>query len=290
VRSYWKLLRIPYQLQLGPIFGWGFLLAGGHLHSREEVFSFVLVFACFHIGCFGGLTALNSFYDRDNTPVGGMWNPPAPPRNLFAFAWLVQIIGVLPLLFFSWKLAAIYSAIVALALGYSHPRTRWKGHPLASLIVVALGQGVLDFCAGAFTVSPPHWNKATCLGMVGATFCVMALYPLTQLYQIEEDAQRGDRTLALWLVKRHSQRAPLFWRTAACFLNGAAFNSQAMIIKERWQDAVILLLGGIGVLLLLRNWQQRGDGTPRDDFRRVHFLLRTNAIAFGIYLLARLSF
>jgi 1,4-dihydroxy-2-naphthoate octaprenyltransferase len=288
MRNYWQLLRVPYQLQLGPIFGWGYLMAGGRLHEAGEVLRFLLVFGCFHLGCFGGLTALNSFYDRDAAPIGGLWNPPSPPRLLWHFAWLVQIAGVLPLLCIDLKLAALYSAIVALALGYSHPRTRWKGRPFHSLAVVALGQGVLDFCAGAFTVTPPHWNSATWLALTGATLYVMALYPLTQLFQMEDDAQRGDRTLAVWLWAQHGQRAPIFWFCAVWLLGGAAFNSSALLQHDRWQDAVLLLLGAVGALTFLRDWQQNGSATKRDDFRRAHLLLRWNAVAFSAYLLARL--
>lgn len=281
-------MRIPYQLQLGPIFGWGFLLAGGRLHSREEVLRFALVFACFHLGCFGGLTALNSFYDRDETPVGGMWNPPAPPKNLFAFAWMVQLAGLLPLLVIEWKLAAIYIVIVALALGYSHPRTRWKGNPFSSLAVVALGQGALDFCAGAFTVSSQNWNAATWLGMSGATLCVMAFYPLTQLYQVEDDARRGDRTLAGVLA--HRGRDAVFDFAATAFATGVMLSFTSLSILNRWLDVILFVVYAVGVLGFLWWWRKNCDGSSRDDFRRVHFLLRVNALAFGIYLTARLVF
>ncbi len=288
MKSYWQLLRVPYQLQLAPIFGWGYLLSGGRLHSREEAVRFLVVFLCFHIGCFGGLTALNSYYDRDRTPVGGLWDPPAPPHRLFAFAWLVQIAGVLPLLWLDVNLAAIYAAIVLMALMYSHPYTRWKGNPFLSLLVVAVGQGVLDYCAGALTVASPDWSTTTWLGMAGATLSVMAFYPLTQLYQIEQDAQRGDRTLARVLIESGG-RAQLFNWSIIFVSLAAALNLFAAL--NRFGFDAILFLGACGEMLnYLENWSVKGEGTARDDFRRVHFLLRVNALAFGIYLLARMIF
>ncbi|HEX8834932.1 MAG TPA: hypothetical protein VF719_12060, partial [Abditibacteriaceae bacterium] len=75
VRAYFTLLRLPYQWQLGPIFAWGFLLGGGSFEDISTTARFLAVFLLFHIGAFGGLTALNSFYDRDSGPIGGLWQP-----------------------------------------------------------------------------------------------------------------------------------------------------------------------------------------------------------------------
>ena len=45
-------------------------------------------------------------------------------------------------------------SIAALGIGYSHPRVRFKRHPLASLGVVAIGQGALGYLAGAAAAVP----------------------------------------------------------------------------------------------------------------------------------------
>jgi len=279
-------LRLPYQLQLGPIFAWGYLLGNGSLGSPEAVLRFGLVALLFHIGAFGGLTALNSFYDRDTGPVGGLWQPPPAPPRLWAFAWIVQSTGFILLLAIDWRMAVIYAAIVLLALGYSHPRTRWKGHPWASVLVVALGQGVLDFAAGALTSSGFQISAALWWGMAGATFIVIGYYPLTQLYQGEDDMARGDRTTAAVLMERGGRRGVFVW--AMCFLGcGIYCNGVALTFSRHPVDALVLLLLGT---LFLNYLDQYKNSSPNrlQDFRMVHNLMRVTALSFGCYVLWRL--
>ncbi len=61
-------------------------------------------------------------------------------------------------------------------------------------------------------------------GLVLLAFCPLfaALYPLTQLYQLEEDTRRGDRTLACVLGVRRSLTAALAAAALAFALFAAA--------------------------------------------------------------------
>lgn len=315
MRIYFKLLRLCYQLQLGPIFAWGFLLGGGKLASSTEIARFVGLFLIFHIGAFGGMTALNSFYDRDETPIGGMWNPPKIPPKLGQFAWLIQLGGLAFMLPFGAILCAIYTALLLLSWLYSHPKPRGKGRPFASLVIVSVGQGVLDCLAGAFsanafsanafsanafsanafltgnfTISSTRFGAAFVLGMLGATLTVAAFYPLTQLYQAQEDSARGDRTLALWLLARGSRSSVFAWSLVLGAL-GIGCNVLALW-KFGWpRDAFFLLVAGVLPLGFIANWKSSTRNVAPDtktDFLRVHFLMRAMAISFGSYILLRL--
>jgi 4-hydroxybenzoate polyprenyltransferase len=65
-------LRLAFQILLAPIFLWGFLLADGTVSGR-----FWVAFVAFYVFLYGGTTAFNAFYDRDEGPVGGLERPPA---------------------------------------------------------------------------------------------------------------------------------------------------------------------------------------------------------------------
>ena len=300
MRTYFKLLRLPYQLQLGPIFAWGFFLSGGTFRTNAEIARFVAVFLIFHIGAFGGMTALNSFYDRDETPVGGMWSPPKVPLFLWHFAWIIQIGGLILLLPFGAALCLIYTGLLVLSLLYSHPLSRGKAHPWRSLVIVAVGQGVLDCFAGAFAASAfatsafatsafaassTRLGSAFCWGTLGATLTVAAFYPLTQLYQIEEDKARGDRTLALWLANRGGRNRVFNWSlrlsALAIFCNAFALWKLGSLF-----DAGLLCAFGTVSLLFIARWKS-STRTVRDDFQRVHFLMRAQALVLACYLLWR---
>lgn len=292
VRAYLKLLRLPYQFQLGPIFLWGAVLT--HLTALVAPVNWPRVLAIFlllHIFCFGGLTALNSFYDRDDGPIGGLWNAPKLPSHLFSFASSMQLFGWFAMLFFSARIALIYAAIALLALGYSHPKTRWKGHPLQSVLVVALGQGALDFCAGIFATHEDFGASQLSLplicGLVGATLSTVAFYPLTQLYQSEDDARRGDFTTAQWLQNRGGRRT-LFVFCGALFTAAFACHAASLLQIGAVFAARVLAAGAASLLLYLLFWS-REIFDARRDFLRVHWLLRVSALAFTA-LLALLIF
>jgi len=195
--AYWKHLRLPFQLSLAPLFLWGYLLAAQPLSC-----AFVLAFLSLHFGLYAGITAFNSAYDRDEGPVGGMLVPPPVPSRLLAFSLAVQGFGALLALAVGPAFLAVYLTIALLGAAYSWPRTRWKAHPIASAATVFIGQGALGFLAGWVAARGGFMGIGTergVLGMLSAAFTTLGLYPLTQVYQIDEDRARGDRTLAVVL-------------------------------------------------------------------------------------------
>lgn len=209
-RNFVVHLRLQFQLILSGIFLWGYLLAGG-VPDRRALVAFLIL----HVLLYGGTTAYNSFYDQDTGPVTGLRHPPrAGPwcRSgglLFMFTGAVLSVGV------GVPFAALYAVIMGLSIGYSHPRVRWKNGPVSSLAVVAFGQGVLGFLAGAVVAAPagwPAWNAPLVLGGAAATLLTTGLYPLTQVFQVEEDLARGDRTFAA----RFGPRA-VFRTALGCF-------------------------------------------------------------------------
>jgi 4-hydroxybenzoate polyprenyltransferase len=93
---------------------------------------------------------------------------------------------------------AAYAICFAMSVAYSVPPMRLKAVAGADWVINMLGFGTLTPVAGwAATGRPFDATHAIVL----AAFCPLfaALYPLTQLYQLEEDARRGDRTLAVRL-------------------------------------------------------------------------------------------
>ena len=123
----------------------------------------------------------------------------------------------------AWTLGAtfalLYAAMSLLGLGYSHPRIRFKNGPLGSVGIVAIGQGVLGFLGGAAAAVPhglPSPDAPWILGGVAAALFTTALYPLTQVFQVDADLARGDRTFAA-----HFGPRVVFRTSIVCFGLGA---------------------------------------------------------------------
>ncbi|MEZ4680202.1 MAG: UbiA family prenyltransferase [Caldilineaceae bacterium] len=87
----------------------------------------------------------------------------------------------------------IYLTIFGMATAYSHPSIRLKGHPIWGLMTVGLGQGVLA-ALGGWVVAQPNLaalDMGAWLGITAVTLVTIGFYPITQIYQIDEDLARG---------------------------------------------------------------------------------------------------
>jgi 4-hydroxybenzoate polyprenyltransferase len=151
----------------------------------------------------GGTLAINSVFDRDEGDIGYLNAPPPIPRHLLAFS--VALLAGGQMLAFTLPPAyqAGYAICAVMSVLYSVPPFRLKAVAGADWVINMWGFGTLTPFAGwAATGRPVDVGHALIL----LAFCPLfaGLYPLTQLYQFDEDRRRGDRTLALILGMRAS--------------------------------------------------------------------------------------
>ena len=187
----------------------------------------------------------------------------------------------LPLLF-----GALYGLCFALSVLYSVPPFRLKAVAGADWLINMAGFGTLTPLAGWATTGRPLDSAD---GIVLLGFCPLfaALYPLTQLYQLEEDARRGDRTLALMLGTRLSLDVALAATGAAFLLFAWAGMRSAWTPGAagwRWSLLLIALLAWAAVLV---PWRLRADRLlPREHQRRMYLALGAWAVTDLAVLLA----
>lgn len=254
-------LRLHFQLFLAPIFLWGFVLAGGEPDSRLAV-----AFLSFHVFLYGGATAFNSYYDRDEGPVGGLAHPPPVVPELLPFSIIMQAIGaVFASLVNGWFLLA-YILIFVLFTAYSHPVVRLKSRPWLGLMVVAVGQGVLAGFAGAL-VQEPSLSRLSLMvgaGVLAAAVWTTGFYPITQVYQIEEDRKRGDTTFAVLV----GPAATFIWAQRVMTL-GCVLLMPIFLLVFGSALAVGLALFCAGLLIWLRMWARQYDASRVLDNHRI---------------------
>ena len=183
----------------------GYLLAvgvGGFLRG-EQLGPALLALFLWVILLNGGTLAINSAFDKDEGDIGYLRAPPPVPQGLGLVAFGMMAAGQLlafrlpPM--FRWA----YALCFLLSIGYSVPPLRLKAVAGADWVINMWGFGTLTPYAGFAATGRPLDNARA---LVLLAFCPLfaSLYPLTQLYQFEEDRQRGDRTLALILGMRRS--------------------------------------------------------------------------------------
>jgi 1,4-dihydroxy-2-naphthoate octaprenyltransferase len=274
-------LRLHYQLVfLSPLFALGFLLG-----ARDAWTTAIIAFLAFHVFLYGGITAYNSYYDRDEGPVGGLRSPPPVTEALLAFSVVVQLVGALMALYVGTAFALLYAAIAALSVAYSHPRLRWKSRPIGSLLVVAFGQGTAGFAAGFLASGaawpPSNWLRVA-LGAAVATLATVGIYPLTQLYQIEEDASRGDRTFA---VEFGPDAAFSF--SLVCVATAGVCLVALLGTFGVW-DAVVGALGFSLLVAGLVRWRVRFRHEVEANFKAIHVAQSCVSLATLGYVALRL--
>src|SRR5437870_5317148 len=103
-RDNWKHLRVPFQMTLAPIFLWGYFLA----RERPD-WRIVPAFVAFHFFLYTGITAFNSYYDRDEGSIGGLERPPEPHESLLPLAIALQGIGLALAILIGATFVAIYA-------------------------------------------------------------------------------------------------------------------------------------------------------------------------------------
>jgi 4-hydroxybenzoate polyprenyltransferase len=186
----------------------------------------------------GGTLALNSVFDKDEGDIGYLKAPPPPPRHLLAFSVALLAAGQALALALPPAFPAVYAVCLVLSVLYSVPPFRFKAVAGVDWVINMWGFGTLTpYAAWAATGRPLDWGHA----LVLLAFCPLfaALYPLTQLYQFEEDRRRGDRTFALIVGMRRALAGAVICTLAAFALFGWA---AALLGAGRWTTALALPL------------------------------------------------
>ncbi|MGH7583764.1 MAG: UbiA family prenyltransferase [Gemmatimonadales bacterium] len=217
----------------------------------------------------GGTLALNSAYDRDSTEVAFLKHPPQPPRYLAPFAVGLMLAGLLA----TWHLPTLYrigyDVCVILSIAYSAPPFRLKAVPGADWLVNVIGFGAATpFAAWALTGRPLSGPLVSVLLSFAPLFA--GFYPLTQLYHLDADRARGDRTLAMQLGVRVSV-------IAAVFFCSMAFGMLAMAAwRAGWRGDQLarwcaLVLAALAWGAVLVPWYRQGEQWSAADHRRAMY-------------------
>lgn len=196
-------LRIPFSWFLLPIF-LGVLCISPNFDDKR----LGLVFLILHFLVYPASNAFNSYFDKDEKSIGGLKNPPPVNKGLYYMALILDLIAFwLALKISIWFSGCIVIYSLASRI-YSHPVIRIKKYPVTGWLFTSFFQGYFTVCAAYLGLNGYElWNllnaKVQLMGLL-FTLLLMAIYPLTQVYQHEEDAKRGDMTISRKLGIRNT--------------------------------------------------------------------------------------
>lgn len=267
-------LRLHYQFF---ILSGGYLL-GGLLANEMQAADFWLQFLNVHVLLFGGATVFNSYWDKDEGPIGGLKRPPKLAhwtRNasigLMAIGWAWSI----P---YGWFYSAVYALSLLLFWLYSTPLARWKGNPKLSLLAIGVSTGTnsvfLGYLAAGGVLKP-----SVLFGAAGAGLILLSLYPVSQVFQADEDKDRGDVT---FYVAYGLQAVKSFF--AYSYIVGLMLLTYAIFIQYTAPAVLLLIVGLASFILLLRFiFGLEGKEEEYENVMKIKFLA---SLSFVIFLLA----
>ena len=197
-KSSWLNLRIPFSVFLMPVFL--FALA---ISVQPTLLNIVLVFVVLHIFIYPASNGYNSYFDKDEKSIGGLKAPPKVTKELYFLSLLFDLVGIVIGLLISLEFSVMVLIYGLVSKAYSHPSIRIKKSPWGSWVIAGFFQGFFTFWMSYIGLNgvgfqcildPVVWIPA---GL--STLILLGSYPMTQIYQHEEDQKRGDVTLSYLL-------------------------------------------------------------------------------------------
>ena len=198
-KSTWLHLRIPFSFFLMPVF----LFALGispNFTEHTVLWSFLIV----HLLLYPASNGFNSYFDKDEQSIGGLKNPPPVNKGLYYTSLLFDGLAlVLGWLMISPLFSTMLFVYGLASKAYSHPWVRLKKYAIGGWLVTGFFQGFFTFLMCYVGINnfdlAPLLHAKVLLPAALTSVMLWGNYPMTQVYQHEEDTKHGDRTLSIRL-------------------------------------------------------------------------------------------
>ncbi len=221
LRSTIQLLRFHFSFFLLPVYL--FALSQSPVINWSNA---IFVFLILHLLVYPSSNGYNSYMDRDETPIGGLASPLQPTKQLFYVSVVMDVISVVLSLLISVVFGFGILLYILASRAYSYRGIRLKKYPLIGFLTVFIFQGGVVFFLTYHAVTVAQQFMVPGLPIILSSFLIGALYPLTQIYQHEEDRKDGVTTISFILGKRGTFIFSLLLFLAATLLMYLLLNSQ----------------------------------------------------------------
>jgi 1,4-dihydroxy-2-naphthoate polyprenyltransferase len=262
-----KLLRIPFSVFLSPLYFFAL--------SQVPVIDWgkaALIFIILHFLIYPASNGYNSYMDRDTESIGGLEKPPPPSRQLFLLTVIMDIAAIGLSFLISPLFAAVAVIYIAASKAYSYRGIRLKKYPVIGYLTVIIFQGALTFALVYYGSNMDSRIWVPWQGMVICALLIGGFYPLTQIYQHQQDLADGVTTLSYKLGYRGT-----FVFCAIVYLFAWLFMAQFFIHIQETDKLWVVSILFLPVIVYFTSWFLR----VRRDTRAANFknTMRMNWIA-----------
>ncbi len=281
--SSWLHLRIPFSYFLLPVYLFS-LSISPNVSEKGLLWTFIII----HIFLYPASNGYNSYFDKDEKSIGGLENPPPVKKGLYYLALSFDTVAIaLGYLEINLTFAVMLLIYGLVSKAYSHPGIRLKKYPIVGWLVAGLFQGLFTFIMCYVGI-----NSYALQNSLGASVVIPGLlcsamlwanYPMTQIYQHEEDGKRGDETLSRMLGIRGT-----FYFVAVVFV----FVTLGFVLflnkhfSTKYSVAYVIAMGPVAIYFIY--WFLKAfKNESKADFKHtmwLNFLSATCLNVFFIYL------
>ncbi len=186
-----KLLRIPFSIFLSPLYFFA-------LSQVPDInwWKAGLLFILLHFLVYPASNGYNSYMDRDTGSIGGLEKPPPPSRQLFLLRSVMDTAAILLSLLIHPLLPLFMLLYIGASKAYSYRGIRLKKFPVIGYLTVIIFQGALTFGLVYFGSSTNNGLDIPWQGMLICALLIGGFYPLTQIYQHQQDLDDGVETIS----------------------------------------------------------------------------------------------
>jgi 1,4-dihydroxy-2-naphthoate octaprenyltransferase len=190
--------------------------------------------------------------DKDETPIGGLQEPLQPTRQLFYVSVGMDCLALVLSLFISIVFTVGILLYIMASRAYSFRGIRLKQFPVMGFLTVFIFQGALVFFITYQGVGLQQSSQVPVLPCLIASLLIGALYPLTQIYQHEEDRKDGVVTISILLGKKGT-----FVLSMVLFLSATVLLYLLFRAKSQLDYLYFYLVIMLPVVLFFLYWMQR---------------------------------
>jgi len=271
-------LRFPFSIFLLPIYL--FALSQSPEVSYENA---ILIFIVLHLLVYPASNGYNSYFDKDEGSIGGIKTPPKVTRQLYLAALVMDAVALIIAFFISWIFGTGILIYGLASKAYSHPFIRLKKYPVTGWLTIGIFQGFITYLISFQAMNDLPIQETISAGWqpaVLATVLLLGSYPMTQVYQHEEDEKRGDITISykLGLLGTFHFTGILFGIATLCFF--------LFFLKHSAITAALFLGCMVPTVIFFGVWYFQVRINPQKaDYRNTMTLNLISSIGLSLFFL-----
>lgn len=249
--------------------------------------NFWLTFFILHFLVYPASNGYNSYFDKDEKSIGGLKNPPKVSKELYWVSLGFDVLALIIGFYISLEFVVMIFLYGLISKAYSHPLIRLKKFPILGWLAAGVFQGYFTFMLSYIALANVSvlevFHFPIQFPAILSSILLLGSYPMTQVYQHEEDGKRGDLTMSRLLGIKGT-----FHFTALWFTISTAGFFYYFITQYKFSDGITFLVFLGPVLIYFGLWYFRvRKNILAADFistMRLNLISSLSLNAFFLYL------